>query len=209
MRTTITLLAIILLSLTTQAQTKYEKGMRKAFDLWEANEAMEAANIFERIAQAETNNWLPPYYAAQVNVFASFSEKDEAKLIPQLKKAQDLVNDAKAISKDNAEILVLEAQLLTAWIVYDGQKYGMKYSGKISELYTKAAQVAPDNPRVVLGKAEWDMGAAKWFGKSTEPYCDDVKRAIELFATFTPEGEFHPKGGLDHAQEVLAENCNK
>ena len=209
MKNILTITIIALLTLTASAQTKYETGMRKAFELWGANEPWEAANVFERISQAEPDNWLPPFYAAQVNVFASFSEKDVEKLTSQLKKAQDLVNDAKAISKDNAEILVLEAQLLTAWIVFDGQKHGMKYSGKISELYTKAYQLAPDNPRVVLGKAEWDMGGAKWFGKSTEPYCADVKRAIELFATFTPEGEFYPKGGLEHAQEVLAENCKE
>jgi hypothetical protein len=209
MKNLITITLIALLTVTANAQTKYEKGMRKAFDLWETNESWEAANVFERIAQAEPDNWLPPFYAAQINIFASFSEKDEATLIPQLKTAQDLVNDAKAISKDNAEILILEAQLLTAWIVYDGQKYGMKYSGKISELYNKALQLAPDNPRVVLGKAEWEMGAATWFGKSKEPYCNDVKRAIELFGIFTPQGEFYPKGGVEHAQEVLAENCKE
>lgn len=209
MKNLLTITLITLLTLTATAQSKYEQGMQKAFDLWEANQPWEAANIFERIAQAEPDNWLPPFYEAQINVFASFSEKDEEKLFPQLKKAQDLVNDARAISKDNAEILILEAQLLTAWIVYDGQKYGMKFSGKVSELYAKAQQLAPDNPRVILGKAEWDMGAAQFFGKSTTPYCKDIKRAIELFATFTPEGEFHPQGGLEHANEVLAQNCNK
>tara|TARA_R100000988_G_scaffold37168_1_gene18661 strand:+ start:774 stop:1403 length:630 start_codon:yes stop_codon:yes gene_type:complete len=209
MRTIFSITLFVILALSANAQTKYEQGMRKAFNLWEANDPWGAANIFERIAQAEPNNWLPPYYVAQVNVFASFNEKDEEKLLPQLQKAQDFINDAKAISKNNAEILVLEAQLLTAWIVYDGQKYGMKYSGKISELYSKAAQLAPDNPRVVLGKAEWDMGTATWFGKTTEPYCKDVQRAIELFATFTPAGEFHPKGGLEHANEVLAKNCKQ
>ncbi len=209
MKKLLILSVLALLSIQAIAQSKYETGMRKAFDLWQADQPWEAANLFERIAQAEPDNWLPPFYAAQINVFASFSEKDADKLIPQLKKAQDLVNDARAISNNNPEILLLEAQLLTAWIVYDGQKYGMKYSGKISELYSKAEKLAPDNPRVVLGKAEWDMGAAAWFGKSTVPYCKDVKRAIELFATFTPEGEFHPKGGLEHAQDVLAENCKE
>lgn len=209
MKNIITLTLITLLSLSATAQSKYAQGMQKALELWEAKQPWEAANLFERIAQAETDNWLPPFYVAQINVSASFSEKDEEKLFPQLKKAQDLVNDARAISKDNAEILILEAQLLTAWIVYDGQKYGMKYTGKISELYAKAQQLAPDNPRVILGKAEWEIGAAKYFGKSTAPYCKDINRAIELFATFTPEGEFYPKGGLEHAQELLAENCKE
>lgn len=207
MRQIIAIAVLALLAVTVTAQTQYQTGMQKAFGLWKTGNSTAAAHMFERIAQAEPDNWLPPFYVAQLHVFSSFDEKDESKLTPQLKKAQDFINDAKAISKNNAEILVLEAQLLTAWIVYDGQKYGMKYSGKISELYSKAQQLAPENPRVVLGKAEWDMGTAKWFGKSTEPYCQDVKRAIELFATFTQPEEFYPQGGLEHAQKVLAENC--
>lgn len=209
MKKLLTITIFGLLTLTAVAQTKYDRGMRKAFELWEINDFDAAANLFERIAQAEPDNWLPPFYVAQLHVFASFNEKDVDRLIPHLEKAQDFINDARAISKDNAEILVMEAQLLTAWIVYDGQKYGMKYSGKISELYSKAQQLAPENPRVILGKAEWDMGAAKWFGKSTKPYCKDLKRAQELFATFTPEGEFYPQGGEDRVEKVLAQNCNE
>ncbi|MAM28620.1 MAG: hypothetical protein CMC13_06310 [Flavobacteriaceae bacterium] len=205
----ILIITYLLLSVMATAQTKYEQGMRKAFELWEAGKPNEAANIFERIAQAEPDNWLPPYYVSQIHVFQSFSEKDKEKLVPQLKTAQDFLNDAKAISKNNPEIMVLEAQMLTAWIVFDGQKYGMTYSGKISELYNKAAQIAPENPRVVLGKAEWDIGAAKWFGKSTEAYCEDLKRAETLFATFTPEGEFYPQGGGSRVAQVMADNnCN-
>ena len=202
-------LLLVCISCTAVAQTQYQKGMTKAFELWKADKATDAANLFERIAQAETDNWLPPFYVSQINVFQSFSEKDAEVLIPQLKKAQDFLNDAKAISKDNPEILVLEAQLLTSWIVYDGQKYGMKYSGKITELYNKAAALAPENPRVVLGKTEWEIGAAKWFGKSTEPYCKDLVRAQALFANFTPEGEFYPRGGGERVAQVMKENnCN-
>ncbi|MDX1463441.1 MAG: hypothetical protein R3359_10320, partial [Marinirhabdus sp.] len=172
MQTLFTYFAIAL-SITLTAQTQYETGMRKAFELWQGDKSSQAANLFERIAQAEPDNWLPAFYVAQINVIHSFSETDKSKLVPQLQKAQDYINDAKAISRDNPEILVLEAQMLTSWIVFDGQKYGMKYSGKINELYQKAALVAPDNPRVVLGKTEWEIGAAKWFGKSTTPYCND------------------------------------
>lgn len=203
------LLFIVLLCVSSfgMSQTKYQQGMQKAFELWENQKPMEAANLFERIAQAEPDNWLPPFYVAQINVLQSFSEKDKEKVVVQLKKARDFLNDANALTENNAELLVLEAQLLTAWIVYDGQQYGMKYSGKINELYNKAEKIAPNNPRVVLGKAEWNMGSAKYFGQSTAPYCKDIERAIELFATFKPEGEFYPQGGGEYAQKVLEENC--
>lgn len=192
---------------TDSTFSKYEQGMRKAFKLWQEDKSWEAANIFERIATAEPDNWLPPYYVAQINVINSFTEKDGTKLKAQLDKAQNFINDATAISKENPDLLVLQAQLYTAWIVYDGQQYGMAYSAKASELYTKALSLAPENPRMILAKAEWDMGTAKYFGGSVDSYCKDIQRALDLFATFKPAGEFYPSFGKERAEQVQAENC--
>ncbi len=218
MQNVVTYVIIIFTVLTMKAQTdsaantnteptKYQQGMQKAFQLWKENKSWEAANVFERIATAEPDNWLPPYYVAQINVINSFTEKDPAKLKAQLDKAQDFINDATAISKENPELLVLQAQLYTAWIVFDGQQYGMTYSAKASELYNKALALAPDNPRIILAKAEWDMGGAKYFGQPIAPYCKDIQRAIELFATFKPAGEFYPTYGEERAKQIQAESC--
>ncbi len=83
----------------------------------------------------------------------------------------------------------------------------MKYSPKASELYNKALALAPDNPRIILAKAEWDMGSAKYFGQSLEPYCKDIQRAIELFETFKPAGEFYPTYGEERANQIKQESC--
>jgi|26BtaG_2_1085354.scaffolds.fasta_scaffold00003_102 tetratricopeptide (TPR) repeat protein len=188
--------------------SKYEAGMQKAFRLWGKEQPWEAANMFERIAKAEPDNWLPPFYAAQINVVMSFSEKDKDKLTAQLKKAQDFINDATAISKENPEILVLQAQLYTAWIVFDGMQYGMTYSPKASELYQKALAMAPENPMMIMANAEWKIGSAKYFGESVESYCKEINRAIELSSTFEPKGKFYPKFSEERAKKVLEENCN-
>lgn len=197
------IITTLLMSFLASAQGNYEKGMQKAFALWGEGKPNEAANLFERIATAEPDNWLPPYWAAQINIVSSFGEKDKDKLTAQLNKAQDLLNDATAISKDNPEIMVMQAMLHTAWVAYDGATYGMTLSGKVIELYTKAALIAPDNPRVVLNRAEWDMGGARFFGQDTKPFCKDVERSLELFANFKPESEFHPKWGKERAEQIL------
>lgn len=201
-------LAILITIIITQlvsAQTQYEKGMQKAFELWGANPT-EASNLFERIAAAENDNWLPPYYAAQVLITQSFGEKDKDKLDSQLKKAQDLINDATAISKSNPEILVMQAMLHTAYVAYDGATYGMKLSPKVAALYQQAEQIDPTNPRVVLNKAEWAIGSASFFGQDTAPFCKDLQRAKELFANFKPETPFHPNWGKERAEQAL-NNC--
>ena len=198
----------LLVATTGMAQDQFTKGMQKAFELWGEGKTMEASNLFERISTAEPDNWLPFYYVAQVNTVVSFGEKDEAKLTQQLEKAQEFVDLAKAISPDNPEILVQQAMTYTAWVAFDGATYGMTLSGKIAALYSKALELAPENPRVVFGKAEWDMGSAKFFGQDTAPYCKEVERSIALFDDFKAEGPFHPNWGKDRAETTM-ENCGK
>lgn len=208
---TIFYISLFLLALNTQAQdansSKYRNGMQQAFQLWNEGKAVDAANLFERIAQSEPDNWLPPYYAAQVYVVSSFSEKDEKELTAKLKKAQNFINDATAISKENSDILVLQAQLYMAWIIFDGQRYGMQFSPKASEFFNRAVAVSPDNPRAILAKAEWNMGSAKYFGESVKKYCDEIDRAIKLFENEPERGEFYPTYGLERAKQIQKESC--
>ncbi len=219
MQNVLTYLSLFFTVLVMQAQTepisktndavptKYEKGMQEAFNSWKNNEPWEAANMFERIAKAEPDNWLPSYYVAQINVVYSFTEKDKSKLSEQLGKAQDFINDATAISNDNPNLLVLQAQLYTAWIVFDGQQYGMLYSEKASGLYDTALALEPDNPIMILAKAEWNIGGAKYFGQPVESYCKEVQRAIELSDSFKVKEKFYPTFSIERAKQVLSENC--
>ncbi|WGD35012.1 hypothetical protein [Olleya sp. YS] len=192
-----------------QAQTTYETGMNKAFALWGEGKVAEASNLFERIATAEKDNWLPSYYAAQVLVLDAFSKlKDKDVLDAQLKKAQTFVDEAINRSEDNAEIMVLQAMLYTAYVASDGATYGMTLSGKINSLYTTALELEPDNPRVVLSKAEWDMGSARYFGQDTKPFCEQIEQSVKLFDTFKPESAFHPNWGKERAEQ-LTKDCNE
>ena len=204
----IIILLISLISFLGISQTPYQKGMQKALDLWKSEKPMEAVNLFERIAKAEPDQWLPSFYVSYILVIDGFSEKDEAKLKSQMDKAMLFMNNAKAISKDEVEIMLLEALWYTVWVAHNGAVYGMKYGGKVSEIYQKAIAKAPNNPRVILNKAEWDIGGAKFFGQSTKPFCKEIERAIELFIDYKPEGEFYPKGGKERAQKLIKENCN-
>ncbi len=205
----ILILLISLLTFSGNAQTQYEKGMQKALDLWQENKPIEAVNLFERIAKAEPDNWLPPYYAAYVMIVQGFGIKDVADLKSHMDKAQLFLNEAKTRSQDNAQIIILDALWHTVWVAYDGQKYGMLYAGKVAQLYDKALQLDPDNPNVVFNKAQWDIGGAKFFGQPVEAFCKDIERAIELDKSFSPEELFYPKFDVKRAQQLLTETCSK
>ena len=49
------------LSLFSQPSEQYLGGMGKGMALWGEGKALEASAMFERIAQAEKDNWLPSY----------------------------------------------------------------------------------------------------------------------------------------------------
>ena len=202
------LIIAIALFITTfvSAQTQFEQGMGKAFGLWKEGKNQEASDLFERIASAEKNSWLPNYYVALINSTSAFQTKDKERINILLTKAQSNLDIEIAKNPNNPELLVMQAMIHTGWIAFDPMTYGMTLSGKVSELYAKAETIAPENPRVVFCKANFAIGGAKWTGANVKDLCKDVERSIALFATFKPETPFSPKWGLDRANEAL-KNC--
>jgi tetratricopeptide (TPR) repeat protein len=202
MKTIITFITFLVVSLAS-AQGQFEQGMGKAFGLWGEGKSSEASALFERIASAEKNNWLPNYYVALVNTTDAFDPKNKVNVPALLDKAQKALDEAAGISFDNPEIMVLQAMIYTAWLVQDPMTNGMKYSALAMKEYEKALAIAPNNPRAVFGKAEFEIGGAKYWGTDTKPMCEQIAKSIDLFANFKPESPFHPKWGLDRAQETL------
>lgn len=201
----ITAIALFIFSLVS-AQGQFEQGMGKAFGLWKEGKNTEASDLFERIAAAEKNSWLPNYYVALVNTTTAFGTKDKGQMDLLLTKAQNALDVEMVKDQNNAELLVMQAMIHTAWVAFDPMTNGQKLSGKVMELYGKAQVIAPENPRVVLGKAEFGIGGAKWTGANMQELCKEVDRSIQLFATFKPETSFSPKWGLDRALEAQ-KNC--
>ncbi|WP_339609971.1 hypothetical protein [uncultured Planktosalinus sp.] len=199
------ILALVVTALTT-AQSSYEQNMQKAFDLWSDGKTEEASALFERIASVEDGNWLPGYYVVLVNTTSAFETSDQAKVEILISKAQETLDLLKPKHKDNAELLVMQAMVYTAQIAHDPMTNGQRLSGPVMELYGKASALAPNNPRVVLGKAQFEMGSAQFFGTDTKSICEAIEQSIKLFDTFKPESPFHPQWGKEQAENAL-KNC--
>lgn len=207
MKKIITTIALFVVAITT-AQGQFEQGMGKAFQLWGEGKNTESSAMFERIAVAEPNSWLPNYYVALVNTTTAFRTKDKEQMDSLLTKAQNALDIEMVKQSNNAELLVMQAMIHTAWIAFDPMTNGQRLSGKVMELYAQAQAIAPENPRVVFGKAEFEIGGAKFWKTDTKPMCAQIDKAIGLFATFKPETAFSPKWGLDRALEAQ-KGCNK
>lgn len=198
MKTTALIIALLCNSLLF-AQAPYEKGMQKAMELM-ATDQQAAAAQFERIASVEKENWLPVYYAALCHINSSWSNTPEKTQL-YLQKAQELLDTANSLSPNNAELLVLQGMLNTSYIVMDGNIYGMKLSGPTTAIYEKAFAIAPSNPRVIMNRAQWNMGSARYFGKDVTPYCTELELAASLFEKEVVTG-FNPSWGKNQLPDA-------
>ncbi|WP_338410321.1 hypothetical protein [uncultured Flavobacterium sp.] len=201
----ITFIALLICSYLT-AQTSYETEMKNGFLLWQSEKNTEASVVFEKIASEEKDKWLPNYYVALINALSSFQTQDKEELKSLLETAQKALDIEIEKDSKNAELLVVQGLIYTGWIVSDPMTNGMKYSGMANGVYAKASKIAPNNPRVILAKAEFEMGSARYFGQDTTPMCEQIAKSVPLFESFKPETAFHPNWGLDRAKEVAA-NC--
>ena len=203
----ITITALFICSLLS-AQTKFEENMTKSLSLWEEGKPTEAVALMERIAAVEKTNWLPNYYVALINITEGFNPANKDKVATMLEKSQSALDQASLISANNPEIMVAQALLYTVMIVQDPMTNGMKYSLMVMDIYSKAQLLAPENPRVVFSKADFEIGGARWTGADVNKLCLEIERSITLFKDFKSEVPFYPDWGLERAQESL-KNCKK
>jgi len=183
------------------AQTPYEKAVRSGIELLNDDRQAGIA-LFERIALAENDKWLPHYYAAYGHINSSWGQYDSETTLRHIQKAQEHINDAKSLNGDKAEIGVLQGLLNTTYITLDGRTYGPKLSGPTSKLYDDLIREFPDHPRVVLSRAEWLMGSARYFNKPITPYCEEIKRAKELLESESKDGML-PSWGVARANSAI------
>lgn len=202
----VTTLVLVLVSIALPAQTKLEKGMQKAFELMKENKNDQAANVLERIANAETENWLPAYHLGLLKARTSFQMKDKVKQAAQIKVAEDYAATADALSPNNSEVYVLKAFVNLAKIVADPMTNGMKLSAPTEALYKKAIELDNSNPRAHSGLVEFQMGSARYFGQDLTPYCERLQKTIKLYDAFKPKSKLHPNWGKEWVLGVI-KNC--
>ncbi len=189
------------------SQSKYETAMKSALQHWQEGQIAEASALFERIAGAEQAEWLPQYYLAHIGIVKSFSEKENESRETILEAAQKNLDLAKELSENNVELMCLQGLLNTAYISFDPMTYAPQLSSETIALYSKAAAMAPDNPRPQYLLAEYNIGSANFFGEDTSPYCTAIDEAVEKFDIFKPASAIHPNWGKQRAMDLLLRNC--
>lgn len=211
MKNILLILALLLSTVALRAESQYQEAMKEAIAEIEtaktADEFLDLANKFSRIAEAEPKEWLPEYYASFCTVMQSFFIEDNKEKDKLLNNAMDIINKAEAKSPNNSEILVVKAFILQMQISIDPMARGMKYGMEADRLISKAIELAPGNPRPYMLRGQSQFYTPEQFGGGKVKAKVNIEKAIEKYNTFVPESPIHPNWGKKEAEEMLVK-CN-
>lgn len=215
MKKQILFIAAFFISLYSFSQSeKYMKAMEQlvpAIDTTTTTDKLTSlANSFQRIADAEKNQWLPYYYAALANVSAGYTMSMgqmgmAEKTDPIADKAESLLNKAEELSKDNSEIYIVKKMIASLRLIGDPQNRYMIYGPAAEQALATAKSLNPGNPRVTLLEAQDKLFTPEQFGGSKTEAKKLFQESIEKYGAFKPESGIHPNWGLKQAQYFLTQ----
>lgn len=216
MKKLLTSIACLLIVAVAAAQSeKYTKAMQAAVtnldSLHTADAWTDAANTFQRIADAEKTQWLPYYYAALGNVMSGLmsgtSDTPPAadKIDPLADKAQELIGKAEALTKANSEIYCVKKMIATMRMMADPMNRYMTYGPQAAEALEKAKSMNPENPRVYLLEGQDKFYTPEQFGGSKTEAKALFEESLKKYDSYKPETDIHPQWGKSQVLYFLGQ----
>jgi hypothetical protein len=171
------------------------------------------ANAFERIAEAEKNQWLAYYYAAYCNATAGtlagaggdMMAAKADKTDPYADKADKQIKKAEEMMKNNSEIFIVKKMIATLRMLGDPMNRYMTYGPEAQAALDEAKKLDPNNPRVYLLEAQDKFYTPEQFGGSKDEAKILFEKAQKLFETFKPGSTIHPNWGKGNVTYFLSQ----
>lgn len=199
-------------SLASFGQDIYQQKMGEAMQTYASVSSVDdykaAAANFERIANVETDKWLPLYYQAQCYIMMSFSdnEANQAEKDAYLAVAKPLIDRMIEIAPQESEVYALEALYYTAKLVINPMTRGAEYGALTNTSIQKALAIDAKNPRALQLELSNKVGTANFFGKDIAPYCVEAEALLADWDNYEIRGPFYPTWGKDQVESIL-KNC--
>lgn len=202
------LLVSSFLVIASMAQSeKYVKAMESKVALLDSSRTAESfkelANGFERIAEAEKTQWMPYYYAAYCQVMAgTFSMPQDGSFgdnssisDPYADKAEQLINKADELSKENSEIYCVKKMVFGLRMMGNPMSRYMTEGAKASEALEKAKALNSNNPRIYILEGQDKFYTPEQFGGSKEEAKKLFEKANGIFMVSKPGSSIEPQWG--------------
>ena len=164
------------------------------------------ANNFERIANAEKNQWLAYYYAAFCQVNYGFMEQDKDKVDGLADKATDFINKADSLMPNNSEVSCIKSMIASCHMMVNPMQRWQEYGAESNGNMEKAMQQDPTNPRPYYLKGQGLKFTPEQFGGGCTTAKPALQTSLDKYAAFKPASELHPNWGKGQV-EMLIKDC--
>ena len=215
MKQTLILLTACLFTLTSFSQSeKYMKAMQdrlSSLDTMSSPTSLrDLSGGFERIADAEKTQWQPYYYAALSQLNSAYmlamnanASNGPSVLDPLADKAEQLINKAEELSKDNSEIYLIRKMIASLRMMADPMNRYMKYGPEAQKALETARSLNPENPRIYLLEGQDKFFTPEQYGGSKTEAKKLFELALQKFDAFKPASAIDPTWGRKTAEYFL------
>lgn len=173
-------------------------------------------NKLERIAAAEPDQWLPPYYlsyAALQLAMQAMNQGDAEGVERYVKASEAYLEQAKTLTEMNSELKCQEGYVAQGYIWIDPMNNGPQYAGAAHAAYAAAAEMDPENPRPLALRGMLVLFTPEFFGGGADKAMPLLQGAEQLYGLeSSKERGLLPSWGhgtnqwmLNRAQTQLAE----
>ena len=201
---------LLMIAVSSFAQTSFEKVMNEKISKIAAAQTTEdltaLSNDFVRIGDKEKTQWLPYYYAAHATIEKGrklMRTGQVSELDAIAADAQKNVDKAMEISKDNAELLILQKMIHSLKMMVDPQARFMSEGMLAADALSKAAKLEPENPRISLLKGEDTYFTPEQFGGSKTEGLALLQKSVDQFKVYKPKTVLDPTWGKEEAEYFL------
>ena len=218
MKKTIIFFTVMMLVSVTYSQMpeKFVKAMEKQVARIETAQTMQdwvdITAAFERIAEAEKNQWLPYYYVALGNIMSGYMSlgddmfgNNSSKTDPKADAAQAALDKAISLSKETSETWVIKKMIISLRMLGDVMSRAMTAMPESASALEMAKKLDPENPRIYLLEGQDKFNTPEQFGGSKEEAKILFDKAKDLFEKAKPETSIHPSWGLTQVNYWLSQ----
>ncbi|NML20503.1 hypothetical protein HHL16_06440 [Pseudoflavitalea sp. G-6-1-2] len=169
-----------------------------------ADDFLASSAGFERIADAEKNQWLPYYYAAYTQALYALIKNDQPNNDQYADKVDALLAKADALAPNNSEISVIRSITATLRMLVDPMSRYQVYGPAIEKALGEAKTQDPSNPRPYFIQGQNLRYTPEQFGGGCGVAKPILEEAIKRYDAFKPASALHPHWGKKQASDLIA-----
>jgi tetratricopeptide (TPR) repeat protein len=200
------MIAIIFGTIAHAQSEKFVAAMQKQLTLMDSAKTTQdfqnVANNFERIGDAEKNQWLPYYYAGLALTTAGWRDKALDK-DANSEKVKALCAKAEAI-ENNADICTIRNMAASQQMQVDPQSRWMTYGQEAGTTLQKGMSLDASNPRLYYLQGMSVFNTPPAFGGGKDKAKPIFEKALELYKAEKVK-PLHPHWGQTQTEQMLAQ----